>query len=439
MAPRALLLSADVKITAVLREALTAAKCKVDRCKDIFSAAEAITRDKFDILLIDWHEALEANFLLNTARELRSNEAAFVVGLVTPAQGRDALENGADAVLVKPFTPAQAAEMLLAKLGSESAAPVDLSPASQAKTDRPAADAATPVPPIVTAPVPIIAKDDLREARPQVERKSLKNQAMASEPSPRVQSRRSHMLSFTALVWPLIIVAALLAFDHWPSISRVARVASSQLKASPAQSSVQLPIPPAAAVPMTDDLLSDYAAPAASVPAMAQEQNLVQRKPDDIDLVSVEALPSTRRLLAPVFNLEPSRPKLEVPASLRFPTPPQNAVAIAPAGHLVAPDWSEGPISLPETVSRTLLEHQVMPRYPEQALPTGADSPVVLQAWIGKDGAVRELKLVSGSLLLAHAAVEAVKQWRYRPYRRNGENVEIETLITVNFKRPPRG
>jgi outer membrane biosynthesis protein TonB len=35
--------------------------------------------------------------------------------------------------------------------------------------------------------------------------------------------------------------------------------------------------------------------------------------------------------------------------------------------------------------------------------------------------------------------VEAVKQWRYRPYRRNGENVEIETLITVNFKRPPRG
>jgi protein TonB len=80
-----------------------------------------------------------------------------------------------------------------------------------------------------------------------------------------------------------------------------------------------------------------------------------------------------------------------------------------------------------------------MPRYPEQALPTGADSPVVLQAWIGKDGAVRELKLVSGSLLLAHAAVEAVKQWRYRPYRRNGENVEIETLITVNFKRPPRG
>jgi protein TonB len=129
----------------------------------------------------------------------------------------------------------------------------------------------------------------------------------------------------------------------------------------------------------------------------------------------------------------------EIPASLRFPPPASNARVVTPTGQLVAPGWSTVPIALPETVSRSLLEHQVAPQYPEQALRMGVDGPVVLQASIGKDGTVRELKLVSGYLVLAHAAVDAVKQWRYKPYRTNGENVEIETLITVNFKRPPRG
>ena len=66
----------------------------------------------------------------------------------------------------------------------------------------------------------------------------------------------------------------------------------------------------------------------------------------------------------------------------------------------------------------------------------GLQGPVVLQAWIGRDGSVRELKLVNGSFLLAKAAVSAVKQWRYRPYVRNGVAVEAETYVTVNFKLP---
>ena len=46
------------------------------------------------------------------------------------------------------------------------------------------------------------------------------------------------------------------------------------------------------------------------------------------------------------------------------------------------------------------------------------------------------LKVISGDLVLAHAASEAVKQWRYKPYYLNGEPVEIQTQITVNFKLP---
>jgi protein TonB len=58
---------------------------------------------------------------------------------------------------------------------------------------------------------------------------------------------------------------------------------------------------------------------------------------------------------------------------------------------------------------------------------------VVLQAVIGKDGTIRELRLISGHPMLAPAAIEAVKQWRYRPYLLNGEPVEVDTQVNVNF------
>jgi len=58
---------------------------------------------------------------------------------------------------------------------------------------------------------------------------------------------------------------------------------------------------------------------------------------------------------------------------------------------------------------------------------------VVLQAVIGKDGTVGDLRLVSGHPMLAGAAIEAVKQWHYRPYLLNNEPVEVDTQINVNF------
>ena len=94
------------------------------------------------------------------------------------------------------------------------------------------------------------------------------------------------------------------------------------------------------------------------------------------------------------------------------------------------------PVSLAEDLSQALLLQTVKPGYPEQALKAGLQGAVILQAWIGKDGSIRDLKLVDGSLLLGQAAVKAVKQWRYKPYLRNGVAVEAETFVTVNFKLP---
>lgn len=445
MAPRALLLSADDKVSALLGEAIAAA-CQLDRCKDIFSAVEAITRDRFDLLLIDWQETLEADFLLKTARDLKSNQATFALGLVTAAQARAALDSGADAILAKPFTAVQAAEVLLPRLGIE-ALPGESGPDAASQIKNPAPEAAREIKPIAKLKAKAAAAIPI-EPRP-VRLDGVRNHLLL-QPSPVRPSKGSRVLWLSAAVWPVVIVAALLIFDQWPQLFQQGHARLSGLlhrargrmgtlpyadRRSPGSGSDSA-APEGAAIPLTGDLLSDYALPVQAprdtpVPAPA--------KADDIDLVSVEALPSSSRLIAPVFTVEPARPQHEIPASLRFPPQVENAHTVTPTGELVAPAWSEAPVALPETVSRALLEHQVAPQYPDQALKMGVDGPVVLEASIGKDGAVRELKLVSGYLVLAHAAVDAVKQWRYKPYRRNGENVEIETLITVSFKRPPRG
>jgi protein TonB len=61
---------------------------------------------------------------------------------------------------------------------------------------------------------------------------------------------------------------------------------------------------------------------------------------------------------------------------------------------------------------------------------------VVLDAVVGKDGAVQELKAISGDTQLTRAAMEAVRQWRFRPYRPNGSPVAFRTEITLNFTLP---
>ena len=58
---------------------------------------------------------------------------------------------------------------------------------------------------------------------------------------------------------------------------------------------------------------------------------------------------------------------------------------------------------------------------------------VLLQAQISKDGSIENLSLISGHPMLAPAAIEAVKQWRYKPYMLNGEPVAVDTQVVVNF------
>ena len=90
-------------------------------------------------------------------------------------------------------------------------------------------------------------------------------------------------------------------------------------------------------------------------------------------------------------------------------------------------------VRVSQGVSQGLLIKKVQPPYPPLARQARIQGNVVLQAEISKDGTIQNLRLMSGHPMLAPAAIEAVKQWRYKPYFLNGEPVEVETQITVIF------
>ena len=93
-------------------------------------------------------------------------------------------------------------------------------------------------------------------------------------------------------------------------------------------------------------------------------------------------------------------------------------------------------IKVSQGVSQGLLIKKVQPSYPAQALAMRMQGAVQLQATINKDGSVSNLKVLSGEAILSRAAMDAVRQWKYKPYFLNGEPVEIQTQIVVNFKLP---
>ena len=107
----------------------------------------------------------------------------------------------------------------------------------------------------------------------------------------------------------------------------------------------------------------------------------------------------------------------------------QNSVASASASK-AAPKR----VRVSQGVTQNMKISDVAPSYPSEAKQAGVEGLVVFAAVIGKDGNIQNLRVLnSPSPLLSQAAIDAVKQWKYRPYLLNGTPVEVDTQITVNF------
>jgi protein TonB len=103
---------------------------------------------------------------------------------------------------------------------------------------------------------------------------------------------------------------------------------------------------------------------------------------------------------------------------------------------VVVPPPPPTPSVHPPRVSRMMegnLIYRVQPQYPALARQARVQGIVVLRAMISREGKIENLQVISGHPLLVQSAMDAVRQWRYRPYCLNNEPVEVETQVTVNF------
>lgn len=90
------------------------------------------------------------------------------------------------------------------------------------------------------------------------------------------------------------------------------------------------------------------------------------------------------------------------------------------------------PVNVPEAAERALLIDQPAPAYPAGA--KSQQGTVTLQVLVGRDGTVQDAKFLQGSLAFAHAAIDGVRQWKFKPYMLNGHAVSVQTLLTISFK-----
>ncbi len=131
----------------------------------------------------------------------------------------------------------------------------------------------------------------------------------------------------------------------------------------------------------------------------------------------------------------PSGPNAGIPSSLRSQlasTTPE-ASGAKPVDAAIS---SIEPVNLPASALPELAAQPVEPIYPDAAKASGQRGSVVLQVLIGRDGAVQDAKFLQGSLVFARAAIDAVRQWQFKPYTLNGRAVSVQSTITLNFKPP---
>jgi len=258
----------------------------------------------------------------------------------------------------------------------------------------------------------------------------------------------------------LIIVAAVVLLASSAGYLGWKNMSGSKASASTATT-------PAASAPMTSAPAPEAAAPRASTPASQPEATDINlspttssthtstspsttsikpgTKPSAGVTESTEPEPEvTQRLIvkndtrhvAPQPSQQEAEP-VQAPSAigLETTTDTKSLASISSAGVKTAKPAAQL-LRVSQGVMEGLVLKRVQPRYPSQALQMRIQGSVQLQATISKTGDIENLKIVSGDAVLGRAAVEAVHQWKYKPYYLNGDPVPIETQILVNFKLP---
>ena len=466
MSPRSLLFSSDQETSRQISHALQELELSVEACPEIFVALRTLTSKTFNVIVVDWDEGLEASFLLKTARESRSHHNVFAI-VVGKADASAALEQaGADLVLSKPLQSEQTKHALLtcdafmSRLKSWSSQARALAAAPPAVTGQRSTGETRPRPSVVPGwPVPGAApsKGATNEAPihlsfatfegglagESVFKRLFQPKSGGSIFSPFASaSLRGLLLRSAAIGVVFFAVGYVLSQPLSEASSAVARAGRGTWQSMRGWGQ-QPPEEVQAAVVSAQDLLPvvpQWHGRSGKIKVVPVRNSRPEHPQITTDMPERIAQPAALQESAPVpeqAQAPGAAPRsINIPDSLGSPFP--GVTAAHELGAKVNPRLMDAlePVIIPGQLSEKLLLEKIVPSYPEKALRAGLRGPVVLQAWIGKDGRIQELKLIRGPLLLGQAAFDAVRNWRYKPYLLNGEAVEARTLVTVDFNLP---
>src|SRR5271169_2473807 len=257
-----------------------------------------------------------------------------------------------------------------------------------------------------------------------------------------------------------IVAAGLYAgWSHFQG--RRSEPATTGIPAPAAVATPQIPKPSGAQLsnsspPPTTSASLPSSPPAAAAPAKTQPVANTDAVPEARELPSAPSSASTaasktsaasKADVAPLVVQGGTAPAVQPPPPVATDAPAPSIIGIATTGssapppNLIGGDASAPTpvlqsLNISQGVSQGLLLKKVQPIYPRTALTMRIEGSVELLATIAKTGEISQVKVLSGDSQLTRSATDAVKQWKYKPYLLNGQPVEIQTQITINFKLP---
>ncbi len=255
-----------------------------------------------------------------------------------------------------------------------------------------------------------------------VEEQRIEPQLVTTPAFPVENDQRQRRRMVIALILLLVALGLVLVKDRdfwFPSSPDVAESDSSDESAPVATTDATTPVP-AAAKP---------------VPAIKKQKNHIlgaaKARQSTVPAAPVAPLVTATRAVLPPLRIEVVAGDRHQPVRPGSPSV-TTGTEVAGAGAVALTNAGER-VQMSTDARQALAARPVRPEYPLLARQMKVQGAVVLDADIGKDGGIQTLKVVGGPSILADAAREAVKQWRFKPYFQNGQPVETQARITVNF------
>jgi TonB family protein len=453
MAFRALLFSKSPETSTAMTAACRGAGLRAEACSDIFDAIEKGTKQPFSCVIADWADQPEAGFLLKRAREAAADRSVLALAIVdhepTAAEMRD---HRLDYLIYRAMAADEARDVFtkaVQKMAPSSAdsdpEPAEAEPATEAFASAPAEEAPTQT--VYQGP----EAEETAEPAAHEGYNEPEDELAAAAPARRLPFS---MRTFAAVA--LALGALYFLWNARDTVVYLARTPENKGKVFKDAVAAYFNLTPTAAAPVaavsTDAQQDAYFSrtpvnAGAQTPELAvvstesdlSERRVQSRKPAD--------LPLPEPTFAPPAPAPQRQARAAIPDSLRGSAPITQPVVVtvnpaqmmpvsAPMTPPVSTQSFSEPVALSEEAARALLIRSVDPSYPPEATSQKLHGPVVLQATIGRDGSVEDLKIVRGAFVLCKAAITAVKQWKFQPYTLNGHPAQTQTTLTITFTAP---